>query len=103
MRIRPEIEKLVELGPLPSENGASVDRIDEYERFYRAISRPITDDEARALVTLFGNDGCFGLASSLMHLIETAPSWPLKDCLKNSHNEWVIELRNRAIRGGFNL
>jgi len=51
------------------------------------------------MVELFVLDGCYGVASSFMRLIETAPGWPLKDCLKQLNNEWKIELRNRAIRG----
>jgi hypothetical protein len=99
--MRPEVQRLVELGPLPSETGASPERVRRFEQFYRAIDRPVTDDEARALVALFGDDGCFGLASSVVNLIETAPGWPLKDCLTNTRNAWVAELRNRAVRGGW--
>lgn len=98
--IRQEISAMSSLGPLPSECGANPELIRKYEELYRSVARPITDDEARLLVKLFGADGCFGLASSLVHLIETAPGWPLKDCLTNLENEWIIELRNRAIRGG---
>ncbi len=98
--MRPEVAHLVQLGRLPSENEASPDRIRQFELSYRAIGRPITNDEARALIAVFGDDDCFGLASSLVDLIETAPGWPLKDCLTNIGNEWVAELRNRAIRGG---
>jgi len=98
--MRPEIANLVQLGTLPSEHGASPELIQQLEQYYRAISRPVSDEEARALVALFGNDGCFGLASSLVHLIETAPGWPLVDCLANTNNKWVAELRQRALRGG---
>jgi hypothetical protein len=98
--MRPEIANLVQLGTLPSERGASPELIQQFEKCYRAINRPVSDEEARALVALFGNDGCFGLASSLVHLIETAPGWPLVDCLANTDNEWVAELRQRALRGG---
>lgn len=97
---RKEIQEMSALGPLPSEIGADIDFLKKYESLYRAVTRPITDDEARVLVKLFGPDGCFGAASSLMHLIETAPGWPLEDCLRDRDNEWVVELRNRAIRGG---
>ena len=98
--IREEINALNALGPLPSEHGANPELIRKYEELYRGIIRPITDEEARVLINLFGADGCFGLASSLMHLVETAPGWPLKDCLNNLENEWIAELRNRAVRGG---
>lgn len=98
--IRTEVEELEKLGSLPSEDVAAVIQLERIEELYRAIGKPITDDEARVLVELFGPDGCYGLASSFMHLIETAPGWPLKDCLDQLNNDWKIELRNRAIRGG---
>lgn len=98
--VRQEVEDLISLGPLPPEHGTNPELIKRYETLCRAITRPVTDDEARALIRLFGNDGCFGLAISILHLIETAPGWPLEDCLNDSKNDWVAELRNRAVRGG---
>ncbi|MBK1685402.1 hypothetical protein [Rhodoferax fermentans] len=88
------------LGPLPPEAIKDVDLVKKFDMLYRAISKPVTDEEARVLIQLFGQDGCFGLASSLMHLIETAPGWPLIECLENQNNEWIVEMRNRCIRGG---
>ncbi|MES2355252.1 MAG: hypothetical protein V4568_12805 [Pseudomonadota bacterium] len=101
--IRPEIAALSALGPLPSEQGADPVLLQKYDKLYRAIARPVTDEEARVLTKLFGSDGCFGLASSLLHLIETAPGWPLLDCFDNLDNEWIVELRDRAIRSGYLL
>lgn len=98
--IRDEIIELDALGPLPSEDGVDIELLRRYETLINAITRPVTDDEARVLVNLFGSDGCFGLASTLMHLIETAPRWPLEDCLRVQDNEWKVEMRNRCIRGG---
>jgi hypothetical protein len=99
--VRTEIAELAQLGPLPSEDDAEVVQLKSIEALYRAVAKPITDNEARVLVELFGPDGCYGVASSFMHLIETAPGWPLKDCLEQLNNECKIELRNRAIRGGY--
>lgn len=101
--VRTEVDELEKLGPLPSEDEAGVAQLERIEKLYRAITRPITDDEARVLVELFGPDGCYGVASSFMHLIETAPGWPLKECLQQLNNEWKVELRNRAVRGGHEL
>ncbi len=98
--VRTEVEELGKLGSLPSEDDAKVAQLERVEELYRAIAKPITDDEARVLIELFGPDGCYGVASSFMHLIETAPGWPLRDCLQELNNEWKIELRDRAIRGG---
>ncbi len=102
-RVRAVVHELQKLGPLPSEDKADVPQLKRIEELYRGIERPISDDEARILVELFGPDGCYGVAFSLMHLIETAPGWPLKDCLEQLNSEWRVALRNRAIRGGYKL
>lgn len=101
--VRTEVKELEKLGPLPSEDKAEVAQLERIEELYRSIARPITDDEARVLVELFGPDGCYGVASSFMHLIETAPGWPLKGCFEHLNNEWKVELRNRAIRRRYQL
>jgi hypothetical protein len=98
--MRAEIQRLVELGRLPCEDNADVELLRQYEAEYRKIKRPVTDEEAIALVGLFGDDGCFGLASSVMHLVETAPGWPIREVLTAIDNPWILELKNRAIRGG---
>lgn len=98
--MRPEIKRLLLLGPLPSEDDASVDHLRLIEAELKSVTKPLTDDEARALVSLFGPDSCFGVAWSFLHLVETAPGWPLPDCLANLENEWVVSLRDRAVRGG---
>jgi hypothetical protein len=98
--MRPEIKRLLLLGPLPAESGASVEHLRQLDGILRSVVKPVSNEEARALVKLFGPDNCFGLAWSLLHLIESAPGWPLMDCLANSDNEWVVSLRDRAIRGG---
>jgi len=98
--MREEVQTLVSLGPLPAEGYADVDRIARHERALNAIARPVSDEEARQLVKVFGTDGCFGLAWSLVHLIETAPGWPLRDAVLQAQDEWAEVLRQRAINGG---
>ena len=58
----------------------------------------ISDAEVRSLVHLFGPDECYGLAWTLLHLIETAPGWPLHDCLQGTHNLWHERLCRRVDR-----
>jgi hypothetical protein len=101
--VRTEIKELALLGRLPAEDVAEVAHLKRLDELYGAIAKPVSDDEARVLIELFGPDGCYGLASSLMHLIETAPGWPLRDCFQELNNEWKVELRDRAIRGGYQL
>lgn len=93
--MRQEVRELVELGPLPDEE-ADVERIRRHDERLHRITEPVTDEEARALVGLFGPDNCYGLAWTLLHLIETAPNWPLEECLQDDGNEWIRRLRQRV-------
>ena len=101
--MREVIRRLVELGPIPDED-ADVELIGRHEfllgEAYKEL-RPVTDDEARALIGLFGPDECFGLAWTLLHLVESASGWPLWDGLGEFEKPWVARLRERAMRAGF--
>ncbi|MEU5590151.1 hypothetical protein [Streptomyces chrestomyceticus] len=66
---RREVEELVNEG-MPSEE-APLEDIEKAERLLESIIPPVTDEEAQMLATAFGPDGCYGLAWSLMHVIET--------------------------------
>ncbi len=102
--MRDEIRQLLMLGPLPDAS-ADPDIIGTYESLLRRISPPLTDEEAKALITLFpaDDDTCFGLVWRLVHLIETAPHWPLAECLQDVHKPWILHLRGAAERAGFQL
>jgi hypothetical protein len=99
--VRLEIVELIDMGPLPSSREAADDviRLETYQRLIEAIEPPVTDDEAVALAGLFGPDECFGLAWALVHLIESAPGWPLLDRVPPDSSEWRLLLRSRAERG----
>ncbi len=71
--MRPEVQTFVADGPLPDWD-ASEEEIDRRDHQLAAISRPVTSEEATALATCFGPDDCYGVAWTLVHLIETAPS-----------------------------
>lgn len=102
--VRDEILQLQALGAMPSEIEmiGNVQVVKAYQDLLEAITRPVTDDEARILMGLFGEDGdsCFGLKWSVLHLVETAPGWPLMDCLPDIENEWIQRLRNRLRNAG---
>jgi hypothetical protein len=97
--VREEVGELAKMGPLPScEIATHIDqreRLEKYGLLIASIQKPITDAEARALVSLFGPDDCFGMEWTLVGLIESAPGWPLEDCLQGTSNEWVQMLRQR--------
>ena len=81
-------------GTLPTED-AQVAEVEAAERLIDAIEAPLTDQEAEALLACFGSDVCFGLAWSLLHLIETSPTAfpPVEP--ETTANPWVRLLWER--------
>ncbi|WP_420998562.1 hypothetical protein ACKI2N_032145 [Cupriavidus sp. 30B13] len=90
------VRDLVKLGPLPSIVSPDVKVLENIQEALSRLEKPVSDEDARALVGLFGPDDCFGLAWSLLHAIETAPGWPLKDVLDAGNGEWISRLKQRA-------
>jgi hypothetical protein len=96
--MRAEIERLLAVGPLPLESDAEVAKLEEFQRALESITAPVTTKEAEKLMTLFGSDDGFGLAWTLLHLIETAPELPIKAQPPSDANEWVRRLWDSAHR-----
>jgi hypothetical protein len=98
--IRHEIQELVSLGVFPSFHGVNLEAIKRQEGLLTSIRAPISDEEAKCLTKLFGTDDYFGLAWTVLHLVETAPGWPIEECLADGSNEWIVRLKERAGRSG---
>ena len=98
--MRASVIALVELGRLPEEEDATVPDLEAFEAAIKAIDQPISDSEAVALLPVFptGEGSCFGLAWSLLHLVETAPGWPCEAAQLYRSNPWVSSMLQRAER-----
>lgn len=96
------VSQLVDLGPLPDEEAAEVARLQAFESALAEVERPITGEEALALLSIFpsGESSCFGLAWSVLHLVETAPGWPLAQARLYAANPWVRTMLQRAASTG---
>ena len=94
--MRTLVTQLVALGQLPGEQEAAAPQVQEFEQVIRKIEPPLTKEEALALLSVFGPDECFGLAWSLLHLIETAPGWPYPEARLRAANPWVKSMLERA-------
>jgi hypothetical protein len=97
-KMQQAVSALLGLGPLSGSAAATVQTMQAFEEQLSKVRTPITDEEARALVRLFGPDDCLGLAWTLLHLIETAPGWPVESVLSGLEGEWGERLRERAQR-----
>ncbi len=99
MDLRPEVSQLVGRGRLPSSNSA-IPTIQAWQEALEKIKPPVSDAEATALITLLpaNDDECYGLAWTLVHIIESAPNWPLQDHLQDTTNPWIARLRRAGER-----
>jgi hypothetical protein len=101
MSIRNEVRYFSTLGQLPEENSTE-DAILAHQKALQDIKPPISCEEAELLLSSFGPDDCYGLAWTLLHLIESAPGGPPLPNMRPSPeaNEWLLRLWDRAHRGG---
>ncbi|MEU4267761.1 hypothetical protein [Streptomyces sp. NPDC026092] len=97
--MRPEVQTFIADGPLPDED-ATEEELEGRDQQLRAIARPVTGEEAKALVACFGPDDCYGIGWSLLHLIETGPNPVLATDPGPDANEWHQRLYLRAVNGG---
>lgn len=93
--MRPEVQAFVADGPLPDWD-AHEDEIDRRAAQLEAIARPVTAQEATALITCFGPDDCYGVAWTLLHLVETGPAPALAAPPAPKAGEWHHRLWRRA-------
>ena len=103
MSVRKEVIDFAAMGPLPDSTIADEDDLYRRESALKAIVPPVNAEEAEILMSTFGPDECFGLAWTLLHLVETTPGGvPMgKESPPLNANEWVRELwsrRQRAIK-----
>ena len=94
--MRKVVLDLINMGPLPSEDNDDISLFEKYQEAIEAITPPVTKEEAASLVLLFGNDGCYGLSSALVHLIESAVDFNIRDYDELENNVGVATLRVRA-------
>lgn len=97
--MRSAVQLFVADGSLPDWD-ASEEEIDRRGNQLKAISGPVTAEEAKAMVACFGPDDCYGVAWSLLHLIETGPNPVLTTKPDPEANEWHHTLWTRAVNGG---
>jgi hypothetical protein len=95
MAIRQAVADFLATGPLPDED-QPVEAIARAERLLGRIEAPVTVEEAMALLAGFGTDNCYGLAWTLLHLIETAPGALTAGYPAGAENDWVQLLRRRV-------
>lgn len=98
--MRQAISDLVEMGQFPHELDTSEEDLARREALVLKLEPPATEEEARALLVLLGEDSLFGLAWSLVSMIESAPGWPYWDELANTSEPWRSTLRQAAINAG---
>ncbi len=95
MSVRQLVAQLASGGPLPAESDATVPQIEAVQSVLEGIAAPLSDEEAQLMLGIFGDDTCFGLAWTVLHLIESAPSALTAEYATNADNYWVKRLETR--------
>lgn len=98
--IRHDVEKLAELGRFPDELEATDDDVRAREQLLLALSPPTSDAEAALLLPLLGEDDLFGLAWSIITLVESSPGWPDWHGISRLPAEWREILSTAAMNAG---
>ncbi|WP_236584015.1 hypothetical protein [Streptomyces sp. MBT53] len=93
--MRPEVQTFVADGPLPDWE-ASGEEIDRRVEQLDAIPRPVTGEEARALVSCFGADDCYGVAGTLLHLKSFPAAGRSRSWLRITGRRDVADVDHRA-------
>jgi len=73
-RMRESVVALVALGLIPGEDNDEAP-LEKWEVALQAVVGPLSSEEAEALVGLFPPDLAHGLGFTLLHSVESAPSW----------------------------
>ncbi len=77
-----------------------MEQVEEYERLVSAIQEPMSLEDAEALLRTFGPDDFFGLAWTLLHLIERTDLPSSMQAPADLSNEWVDRIWRRQQRVG---
>jgi hypothetical protein len=100
--LRPAVAELVALGRLPTDEQADAQPAGaaRWEALVAALHAqgPVADAEAATLAGLFPEDGSdsFGVAWTLVHVVESAPGWPVPTVLEHLDGPWADVLRRRC-------
>ena len=95
--MRPEVDELVRLGPLPADDALDGEAASRLEDAIEGLPPLLTGDEAVALVAILPPDDstAFGLAWSLLHAVEASPEWPVWGAL-DDRSWWVTRYVSAA-------
>ena len=99
--IRTELKQLLSMAPLSSASAPNVALLEQQGALVLQLTKPATDEEACAAIALFGEDGSFGLAWSVVTFVESAPGWPIWECIRSKSNDGVDLLRERLANAGY--
>lgn len=102
LAVKETVRALEQLGPMPTnvEADRAGNLLERWEQLLTDLAEQgnLTDLESARLVPLFPNDDsdCYGLAWTLVHLVESAPSWPIHSALQSATGPWAAVLGQRA-------
>ncbi len=100
--LQPAVQELLMIAPQFNED-LSEDQINDIESAINRLQHPISAQDAITLLSLLpaNGDSYYGLNWSILHAIESSPSWPIWPCLTVSGHIWIDQLRLALSNAGF--
>lgn len=97
MLVRPEVDALYKLGPLPDESEEIADGVlEKYEELLAPLKSLDSSEEAEKIVAIFPKTACFGIEWTLLHLVETTTGWPILPIIEGCPSpEWKERMLSR--------
>jgi hypothetical protein len=95
--VRSQVVELAARGPLPHELDIADDDLAERSALLASIDPPLSEAESAALLRVLGSDDCFGLAWTVVSLLESTPGWPAESLTWDVDNPWHQRLLRRAM------
>ena len=98
--IRPELTALRDFGVSLSASRLDDEKLAKAEMLLNSLDEQevLNADELAILVSLFGEDDCYGLAWTMIHIIEKSPMWLPSEFPLITGNRWHNLLLERASR-----
>jgi hypothetical protein len=108
--MQPATLQLKALGRMPDESDETLtsERIDAYAKLLKEVKKPVSREDAAALIGLFPESGLYGVEWTLLHLFESVqsanraeyealiahcPSEEWRNTLQIRYNNWLEKSR----------
>ena len=90
------VDELVKMGRLPSSDQADEGYLESFQALLGEVDGDLDKCDSIRLLQLLGPDDCFGLAWSIVHIVENCSEWPFLFEIPDIDPGWMSVLEERS-------